>query len=135
MFVRCLLVQYQTSLGLEIPDEAVVGPGLHLSHPGSIVVHPLVRIGRDCNLSHEVTIGTSARGARPGVPTVGDGVYIGPGAKIFGAIHIGDNVAIGANCVVTRNVPDNAVVVGVPGRVISLNGAREYVINTDYPGS
>jgi carbonic anhydrase/acetyltransferase-like protein (isoleucine patch superfamily) len=52
-----------------------------------------------------------------------------------GAVHVGDDVAIGANCVVTDDVPDHAVVVGVPGRVISFEGSAGYVNRTDYPGS
>ena len=65
---------------------------------------------------------------------IGRNVYIGPGAKIVGAVHVGDDVAIGANCVVTDDVPDHAVVVGVPGRVISFDGSAGYVNRTDYPG-
>ena len=63
---------------------------------------------------------------------IGDNVYIGPGAKIFGNIRIGSNVAIGANCVVNEDIPDDAVVVGILGRVISYNGSFGYVNNTDY---
>jgi len=69
--------------------------------------------------------------ARPGVPTIGDNVYIGPGAKLFGAIVVGDNAAIGANCVVTHDVPENAVVVGIPGKVISYEGSQGYINNND----
>jgi serine O-acetyltransferase len=59
-------------------------------------------------------------------------VYIGPGAKIIGAVRVGNNVAIGANCVVTKDVPDNAVVVGVPGKIISFRGSQGYVNRTEY---
>lgn len=59
-------------------------------------------------------------------------MYIGPGAKMFGSIKIGNNVAIGANCVVTKDIPDNAVVVGIPGKVISYEGSNGYVNRTDY---
>ena len=70
------------------------------------------------------------RGERAGIPTVGDNVYIGPGAKMFGKIVIGNNVAIGANAVVTRDVPENAVVVGIPARVISFEGSKGYINQT-----
>jgi serine O-acetyltransferase len=63
---------------------------------------------------------------------IGDNVYIGPGAKLFGAIVVGDNAAIGANCVVTRDVPENGVVVGVPGQVIPYEGSQGYINNTEY---
>ena len=73
-------------------------------------------IGDNCNLSQSVTIGQSNRGARKGTAVIGNNVYIGPGAKIVGAVRIGNFVAIGANCVVTMDIPDSAVVVGVPRR-------------------
>ena len=79
-----------------------------------------------------MTIGQGNRGPRKGYPVVGNNVYIGPGAKLVGSVRIGNNVAIGANCVVTKDVPDNAVVVGVPGRVISFAGVADYIERTDY---
>jgi serine O-acetyltransferase len=66
------------------------------------------------------------------VPVIGDNVYIGPGAKIIGRVNMGSGVAIGANAVVTKDVPDNAVVVGVPAKVISYNGSKGYINKTDY---
>jgi serine O-acetyltransferase len=118
--------------GIEIAPRTQIGPGLFIGHFGGILVSNAAKIGRNCNLSHEVTIGLSSRGERVGVPTIGDNVYIGPGAKIFGAITIGNNVAIGANAVVTHDVPDNAVVAGVPAKVISMNGSQGYILHTDY---
>ena len=82
------------------------------------------------NISQGVTIGQVNRGKYQGVPTIGNGVYIGPGAKVIGKISIGSNVAIGANAVVTTDVPDNACVAGVPARVISMDGADGYVNRT-----
>jgi serine O-acetyltransferase len=79
-----------------------------------------------------VTLGQSNRGERRGSPVIGDNVFIGAGAKIFGMIKVGNNAAIGANCVVTKDVPENGVVVGVPGRIISMNGSRGYINRTDY---
>ncbi len=78
------------------------------------------RIGKDCVIFHQVTIGSNTVAGSPGAgsPTVGDNVYIGCGAKIIGGVHIGNNVRIGANCVVTRDVPDNATVVLEKPRVI-----------------
>lgn len=84
------------------------------------------------HLSQQVTIGVVNRGKMKGYPTIGDNVYIGPGAKVIGNVHVGNNVAIGANCVVTKDVPDNAVVVGIPGQVISYEGSTGYINKTDY---
>lgn len=97
------------------------------------MVHPDVRIGSNCNINHDVTIGEAFGGQYPGYPVVGDNVYLGPGSRIFGAITLGDNVAIGANAVVTRSVPDMGIAVGVPAEIKSLKGSSAYVIRTDYP--
>ncbi len=66
------------------------------------------------------------------MPVIGDNVYIGSGAKIIGSVNVGNNVAIGANAVLTKDVPDNAVVVGVPAKVISYKGSMGYIDRTDY---
>ena len=89
-------------------------------------------IGKNCNISQGVTLGQANRGQNKGYPILGDNIYIGPGAKIVGAVKIGNNVAIGANCVVTKDVPDNSVVIGIPGKVISQKGSKDYVTKTDY---
>ena len=83
-------------------------------------------------ISQGVTLGQANRGKNKGYPQIGDNVYIGPGAKIVGKIKIGNDVAIGANCVVTKDVPNNSVIVGIPGKVISQAGSIEYINNTNY---
>ena len=118
--------------GISIPPNTSIGAGFYIGHFGGIVVHHDVQIGVNCNLSQGVTLGLSSRGDRFGCPTVGDDVYIGPGAKIFGRITIGDRAAIGANAVVTRDVPESAVVVGSPARVVSGQGSAGYIINVGY---
>jgi serine O-acetyltransferase len=116
--VRCLW-------GIDIPRGCRIGPGLYIGHFGGITLSPSAVIGSNCNLSHDVTIGIAGQGPDLGSPVIGDDVYIAPGAKLFGKIRVGDNVKIGANAVVYRDVPDNAVVVLDPGfRVISLKGNR-----------
>lgn len=79
-------------------------------------------------------MGQANRGKNIGCPILGDNIYIGPGAKIVGSVKIGNNVAIGANCVVTKDIQDNAVVIGIPGKVISHEGSKDYVSRTDYEG-
>jgi serine O-acetyltransferase len=127
-----ILAHYRYKYGIDIPDSTNIGSGFYIGHFGCIVVSSKSVIGNDCNISQGVTIAMANRGKRKGYPTIGDNVYIGPGAKIIGNVRIGNGVAIGANCVVTRDVPDNAVVVGVPGNVISLNGSQGYINRTDY---
>jgi len=128
-----VLARFERRWGISIPFETKIGEGFYIGHFGGIVVNHEAQIGRNCNISHGVTLGKANRGPRSGVPVIGDGVYLGPGAKIVGAVTIGDNVAVGANCVVTRDVPANAVVAGVPGQVVSeTGGAESYVNRTDY---
>lgn len=71
-------------------------------------------------------------GKYPGTPTIGNNVYLGPGSFILGGIKIGNNVAIGANTVVNKPVPENAVIVSSPGEIISYKGSEDYIVNTDY---
>ena len=129
---KVILRHYKLKYGIAIHEQTRIGPGLFIGHFGGIVVHADIIIGKNCNLSHDVTLGESIRGERKGCPAIGDNVYIGPGAKIFGRIKVGDDVAVGANCVVTKSVPDRAVVVGIPASVISLLGSRDYISRTDY---
>jgi len=131
-FARLLLGRYRYRLGISIPPETCVGSGLYIGHFGGVVVNKNSVIGRNCNISQGVTLGQSNRGSKTGCPIVGNNVYIGPGAKIIGAVRIGNDVAIGANCVVTRDVPDHSVVVGVPGKVVSQGGSVGYCNRTDY---
>jgi len=109
--------------GIEIPRSASIGPGLYIGHFGGITISPDAVIGARCSISPGITIGMAGHGERLGVPVIGDNVYIAPGARVFGRIRIGDHVKIGANAVVYRDVPDNAVVALDPGfRIISFAG-------------
>lgn len=113
--------------GVDIPCETKIGPGLYMPHPIGIVINGESTIGCNCNIHQSVTIGESPRGKYKGNPTFGSNIYIGPGAKIFGKINIGDFVAIGANCVVNKSVEESAVVIGIPFKVVSYNGSHDYV--------
>lgn len=130
--VRVLLYHNSVKFGISIPDTTQVGSGFYIGHFGDIVVNSRTVIGKNCNISHGVTLGQLNRGERAGCPMIGDNVFIGPGAKILGKIQVGDHAAIGANCVVVADVPPHAVVVGVPGKVISQAGSEGYVNQTDY---
>ncbi len=131
-FVKLSFTHQKYKLSISIPPETRIGPGFYIGHFGGIVVNRRTVIGKNCNISHGVTLGQANRGKTKGTPTLGDNVYIGPGAKIVGGIRIGNNVAIGANCVVTKDIPDDSVVVGIPGRVISQDGSEGYINKTDY---
>jgi serine O-acetyltransferase len=118
----------EVTTGIDLASEATIGKGLYIAHFGNIFVNAGTRIGENCNLSQGVTIGVGGRGAKQGCPKIGDRVFIGPGAKIFGAIEIGNDVAIGANAVVTKDLPDNVVAVGVPAKIISAKGSQDFVL-------
>jgi serine O-acetyltransferase len=118
-FVANLLVHI--AWGIEISRRASIGPGLYIGHFGGITVSGSAVIGSNCNLSQNITVGLSG----DGVPVIGDDVYIAPGARIFGRIRIGNNVKIGANAVIHKDIPDNAVVALAPGyQIISYAGNR-----------
>lgn len=124
-----LLLKYRfykksVDLGLQIKPN-VFGPGLGLPHYGSIVVSSRAKIGRNCRIHSATNIGESDGQA----PIIGDNFYMGPGAKIAGGIRIGDNVAIGANAVVFKDVPSDVTIGGIPGRVISKKGSKSLVID------
>ncbi|KTD00652.1 chloramphenicol acetyltransferase [Legionella geestiana] len=105
-----------------IPPSAVIGAGSLFAYGGmGVVLHVHTRIGRGCLIGQGVTIGAReafvAKEANK-APVIGDNCYIAAGAKILGDIRIGNNCIIGANAVVLENIPDNSVVVGMPGKPI-----------------
>jgi len=99
---------------------AEFGPGFVILHSFGIVINSSVRAGRNLVMEHGVTIGAEKGES----PVLGDNVFIGAGAKIIGAIRIGSDVKIGANAVVTKDLPNGATAVGVPARVIKVYGER-----------
>ena len=105
--------------GVSIGDRVTIGPGLLMNH-GHVIVDGVVTIGANCSLAPFVTLGLNTGG--PDVsfegPKLGHFVFVGTGAKILGAVSIGDNARIGANAVVMSDVPSNCTAVGVPARVI-----------------
>ena len=103
----------QMVTGIELPCEVVVGPGFVIDHFGGIVISGYARFGANCRIRNGVVVGLKNI-SDPCAPQIGDNVDIGAGAKVLGNITIGNNVAIGANAVVTSDVPDNHIAVGVP---------------------
>lgn len=104
--------------GVEIHPGAVVGPGFFIDHGMGVVIGETAEIGTDVTLYHGVTLGGTSLEKGKRHPTIGDRVVIGAGAKVLGAITIGDDSRIGANAVVVRTIPANSVVVGVPGQIV-----------------
>jgi serine O-acetyltransferase len=103
--------------GIELPCEVPVGRRFKIEHFGGIIIHGETVFGDDVIIRQGVTTGVRNTG-REAAPKIGNRVDIGAGAKILGAITIGDDVAIGANAVVVEDVPCNSLAVGVPARII-----------------
>jgi serine O-acetyltransferase len=129
---------YGIKFGLDIPWRTVIGPGFYICHCGGIVVSDQTVIGRNCNISQGVTLGVGNRG-KVGAPTIGDNVYLGPGAVVYGRIRVGNHCAIGANAVVSRSLRPHSVVVPSidvihcrPATGVALCGSAGYVTDTDY---
>ena len=102
--------------GTDIPLSVRIGGGLLLPHPNGVVIHGHARIGPNCLIFHQVTLGEG--GKKPGVPTLGGHVDVGAGAKLLGGITVGDHAKIGANAVVLCDVPPGRVAVGIPARIV-----------------
>jgi serine O-acetyltransferase len=111
--------------GVDIHPGATLGAGLFIDHATGVVIGETAEVGEDVMIYHGVTLGGSGRDTGKRHPTIGDRVVIGAGAKVLGAIKIGDDSRIGANAVVVKEVPSSAVVVGVPGQIISRISPRE----------
>ena len=110
--------------GIQLPLLTNVDGGVMFCHYSCIVIAQSVHIGKNASIHQGVTIGRVFNGKYSGVPTIGDNVVIFAGAKILGNIKIGDNAVIGANAVVTKDVPANVVVAGVPAKIISTDSSK-----------
>lgn len=109
--------------GIEIHPGARIGAGLFIDHGMGIVIGETAEIGDNCTIYHGVTLGgTGHQKGQKRHPTIGNNVLIGAGAKLLGPFTVGDNSMIGANAVVLTDVPMNATVVGVPGKVVRIDG-------------
>lgn len=130
ILLKILLRHYSYKYGFQIPVDNI-GGGFFIGHFGTIVVSVNARIGRNCNIAHNVTIGT-ARGEREGSPKIGDFVWIGTGSVIVGNIIIGNDVLIAPNSFVNFDVPDNSLVIGNPGKIIPKSNPTKNYINNPY---
>ena len=97
--------------GISIQRATKIEEGFYIGHHGGIFISSDAKIGKNVNISQDVTIGRAGKGENRGCPTIGDNVYIAPGAKLFGKIKIGNGVKIGANAVVYKDIPEGARVV------------------------
>src|SRR5436190_2948922 len=110
--------------GIEIHPAAKIAPGLFIDHGMGVVIGETAEVGENVSILQGVTLGGTSTKREKRHPTLGDNVVVGAGAKIIGGFRIGNGSRIGAGSVVVREVPENSVVVGVPGRVTFRDGAR-----------
>jgi serine O-acetyltransferase len=118
--------------GIDIHPGAQIGRGFFIDHGAGVVIGETTVIGDDVTLYQGVTLGGTGKERGKRHPTLGDRVVVGTGAKVLGRITVGDDVYIGANAVVLRDVPSNCTVVGVPGRVTRREGRRVPGITLDH---
>jgi serine O-acetyltransferase len=122
-----LLSQFSRfATGIEIHPGAKIGRRFFIDHGMGNVIGETAEIGDDVLMYHQVTLGGTTLQKVKRHPTIGNNVLIGPGAKIIGAITVGDNCKIGANAVVNKDIPPNCTVVGVPGRIVVRDSLRVY---------
>ncbi len=124
-FPKLLHLYYKRVLVSDINYRAEIGPGFSLYHVFGTTLGENVILGSNNTMVHGVTIA----GSKGEYPKIGNNVYFGAGCCVLGGISIGNNVVVGANAVVTKDVPDNAVVVGIPAKVISFNSSDSSLIN------
>lgn len=117
LFWHVLLRRQMIKTGIQIPYQTKIDEGFRIVHFGSIVVNPAAVIGRNFNISEGCLIGNS-QGRKKGTPVIGDNVCMNANSVITGGVRIGNNVVIAPGAFINFDVPDNAVVVGNPGKII-----------------
>lgn len=124
-----LKVPLELTLGIDISSNCAIGPGLYIGHFGGVFVH--CDAGRNLSLGQDVTLGYKGAGRSTGWPSVGNDVYLGTGAKIIGKVVIGDGAIVGANTVVTKDVPAYTRVVGAAVRMTPLDRSEPPANSSD----
>ncbi len=109
---------------IEIHPDATIGKRLFIDHGTGVVIGETTEIGDDCTIYQGVTLGGTGKDKGKRHPTLGNHVMVGSGAKVLGPIRIGNNVRIAAGAVVLNDIPDNSTAVGVPARVVRVNGEK-----------
>ena len=110
--------------GIEIHPGATIGKGLFIDHGMGVVIGETAEIGDNCILYQGVTLGGTGKDHGKRHPTLGNNVLVGSGAKVLGPFKVGDNARIAAGAVVLTEVPENATAVGVPARIVRVNGVK-----------
>ncbi|WP_417199534.1 serine O-acetyltransferase [Bizionia sp.] len=129
LFYRLMVRKLGYKYGFQIPVNTEIGEGFYIGHYGTVVINGRAKIGTNCNIAHNTTIGQTNRGKLKGYPTIGDMVWIGTGTVIVGKINIGSNVLIAPNSYVNFDVPNHSIVIGNPAKIIKRENPTEGYIN------
>jgi len=121
---RCMSQTSKFFTGIEIHPGAKIGHGIFMDHGMGIVIGETSEIGNNVTLFQGVTLGGTGKEKGKRHPSIGDNTIVSAGAKVLGSINIGKNVIIGAGAVVIKSVPDNCTVVGVPGKIVKIDGEK-----------
>jgi len=130
LYNRFWLNHYRFRYGLDISPTTQIGPGLYIGHFGGVVISPHAVLGANVNVNQGVTIGATSRGSRVGAPTIGDRAWIGAHAIVVGKITVGADALIGPGAYVNFDVPEQAVILGNPGKIVAHTGSAGYIHNT-----
>ena len=120
-----VLLGVLTSISIDL--DARIEPGFYVGHFVSLRIGPGVRIGKNCSVGQMCTIEGTGRYPAMSAPVLGERVYLGSGARVIGPLRVGDGAAICANSVVVEDVPENGVVLGIPGAIISRRGSGDFI--------
>lgn len=131
--LKFLLLRYRYKYGIAIPEYTKIGPGFFINRFGGVMINGDAVIGANCNITHGAMLGQLNRGPKAGSPVLGDDVFLAAGCKVIGRIRIGDRAAVGANAVVTKDVPDDGVVGGIPAKLLSTKGSEGYINRRVWP--
>lgn len=124
-FIARLISQIARGLtGIEIHPGATIGKGLFIDHGMGVVIGETCEIGDNVTIYHGVTLGGTGKDQGKRHPTIGNNVMISTGAKVLGPFKVGDNSRIAANAVVLQEIPENSTVVGIPGKVVRIQGRK-----------
>lgn len=107
--------------GIEIHPGAEIGEGLFIDHGMGVVIGETTKIGHNCTIYQNVTLGGTGKETGKRHPTLGNNIFVGAGARILGSINVGSNSKIGAGAVILKDVPQNSTVVGVPGKIVKIS--------------
>ena len=110
--------------GIEIHPGAKIGKGLVIDHGSGVVIGETTEVGDDCTIYQNVTLGGTGKENGKRHPTLGNNVLVSCGARVLGPFKVGDNARVGANAVVLEEIPPNATAVGVPAKIVRINGQK-----------